>query len=383
MADQQDDVCALLNHADEPGLERAIAKARELVDRLDNVVLNIAVTGAAGAGKSTFVNAFRGLSDTDEGAAPTGETETTMEIRAYPHPTMPNVKIWDLPGIGTKNFKAKTYVKDVKLQNYDFFIIVSEKRFREYDIMLAKEIQKNKKNFYFIRSMIDQDIANAERRGVTENDTLQKIKNDCQENLRELGSPPVFLISSLYLGRFDFSELLSALETDLPDRKSDALVRSLPVYSRQCLEKKYNTFQKAVWALAVVSGGIAAAPVPGLSAACDVAMVATFFTTCYRSFGLDDNSLTKLGMRVDKPILQMVKESKLVQAIAGKTFLSSQFVARLGAAGIIESVCSLVPVAGNIAAAGVSFATTRSVLLEGLKELYRVALQVIEMAELT
>ncbi|KAG5267852.1 hypothetical protein AALO_G00226580 [Alosa alosa] len=108
MADQEDDVRALLNDSGEPDLKHAISRAREVVDRLDNVVLNIAVTGVTGAGESTFVNAIRDVSNTEEGAAKIGETETTMEIKAYPHPTMPNVKIWDLPGLGTKNFKAKT-----------------------------------------------------------------------------------------------------------------------------------------------------------------------------------------------------------------------------------------------------------------------------------
>ena len=80
MADQQDELCALLKDSGEPTLERAIAKAREMVDRLDHVTLNIAVTGETGAGKSSFVNAIRGLQDPDEGAAPTGVTETTTVL---------------------------------------------------------------------------------------------------------------------------------------------------------------------------------------------------------------------------------------------------------------------------------------------------------------
>ncbi|XP_012680411.2 interferon-inducible GTPase 5-like [Clupea harengus] len=312
MADQQDDLRALLNDSGEPTLERAIAKAREEVDRLDNVTLNIAVTGETGVGKSSFVNAIRGLQDTDEGAAPTGVTETTMEPTMYPHPTMPNVNLWDLPGIGTIHFKAQTYMKDVKYQNYDFFIIASAGRFRENDMMLANEIKKKKKNFYFVHSKTDIDVANEERKGVTEEETLQKIRNNCLENLRTLGPPPVFLISSHYLERFDFQELVINLERELPDEKRDVLVMSLPVYSKQSLDKKYNTFKKAAWAVAITSGAIAAAPVPGLSLACDVAMVVSFLTKCYYSFGLDDRSLEKMSERVNKPILQMQLEYLLL-----------------------------------------------------------------------
>src|SRR4029434_345721 len=177
MADQQDELRALLNDSGEPTCERANAKAREDVNRLDHVNLNIAVTGNVGSGKSSFVTAIRVLQDTDEGAAPTGEVETSMEPTMYPHPTMPNVNLWDLPGIGSSMFKAQTYMKDVKYQNYDFFIIVSAGRFKDNDMMLANEIKNKTMNFYFVRTKTDVDVSQEERKGVREEQTLQKIRN--------------------------------------------------------------------------------------------------------------------------------------------------------------------------------------------------------------
>ncbi|XP_042559306.1 interferon-inducible GTPase 5-like [Clupea harengus] len=389
MADQQDYLRALLNDSGEPTWERAIAKAREEVDGLDNVTLNIAVTGETGVGKSSFVNAIRGLKKKDVGAAPIGFTETTIEPTMYPHPTMPNVNFWDLPGIGGPTFKAKTYMKDVKYQNYDFFIIVSASRFKENDMKLAEEIKKKKKNFYFVRTKIDFDVsrekedgASKEENKIIEEATLKKIRKDCLDNLRTLGPPPVFLITSDDLEMFDFKKLVNDLERDLPDNKRNALVMSLPVYSKECLDRKYSLFKKEAWAVAITSGAIAAAPVPGLSTACDVAMVVSFLTKCYHSFGLDDGSLDKLSKRVNKPILEEVKKSKLVKAIAKKKSLAINVAARLAAAGVIEALCLLVPGAGSIAAAAVSVVTTQSVLLEGLNELYSVAKRVLEMAEL-
>ncbi|XP_012669840.2 interferon-inducible GTPase 1-like [Clupea harengus] len=193
-------------------------------EQVDHVTLNIAVTGESGVGKSSFVNAIRGLQDTDEGAAPTGVTETTMEPTMYPHPTMPNVNLWDLPGVGSPTFKAETYMKDVKYHNYDFFIIVSASRFKENDIMLAKEIKKKKKNFYFVHTKTDTDVTQEERKGVREEATLQKIRTNCLDNLRTLGPPPVFLITSENPERFDFLEMVKNIERDLPDNKRYALV---------------------------------------------------------------------------------------------------------------------------------------------------------------
>lgn len=148
----------------ESTLKKATEKAKETFDQLMNVSLNIAVTGKTGSGKSSFINALRGLNDEDDGAAPTGVTETTMKLTMYEHPTVPNVKIWDLPGIGSPNFKASKYLKDVKFHTYDFFIILSSERFMENDVMLAKEIKKQKKNFYFVRSKIDNDISAEQRK---------------------------------------------------------------------------------------------------------------------------------------------------------------------------------------------------------------------------
>ncbi|KAL1276961.1 hypothetical protein QQF64_023634 [Cirrhinus molitorella] len=164
MDNQDPAVVDAIKASGESILEKAVAKAKISFDQFVNVSLNVAVTGKTGSGKSSFVNALRGLNDEDDGAAPTGVTETTMEHTMYEHPEMPNVKIWDLPGIGTPNFKAKKYLKDVKFNTYDFFIILNSERFMEHDIMLAKEIRKQKKSFYFVRSKIDNDITSERKR---------------------------------------------------------------------------------------------------------------------------------------------------------------------------------------------------------------------------
>uniref|UniRef100_A0A3B3S8Q1 IRG-type G domain-containing protein n=1 Tax=Paramormyrops kingsleyae TaxID=1676925 RepID=A0A3B3S8Q1_9TELE len=119
-------------------LATAAEKIQEYFNQLDNVTLNITITGESGSGKSTFVNAFRGIGDDDEiNSAPTGVVETTMEPKSYPHPKYPS---------------------DVESKRYDFFIIIASERFRSSNVQLAIEIQKMKKRFYFVRSKIDENI---------------------------------------------------------------------------------------------------------------------------------------------------------------------------------------------------------------------------------
>ncbi|XP_042559310.1 interferon-inducible GTPase 1-like [Clupea harengus] len=244
MAEQQDDRPALLNYSVKSIWEQALAKATEEDHRLDNVTLNIAVTGHVSVGKSSFVNAIRGLKHTDKGAAAIEVCVTqvvagfsltnligaifplptqigaifplpTQIGASFPHPTMPNVILWDLPGIGSRTYKAGTYMKDVKYQNYDLFIIVCESRLTENDLRLADEINKTKKKFYFVHTKADIDVSRGEKKGVPMEATLQNIRDKYLENFRTLGAHPVFIITSNDPTRFDFPELVNNLVRDI------------------------------------------------------------------------------------------------------------------------------------------------------------------------
>ncbi|XP_066502807.1 interferon-inducible GTPase 5-like [Hoplias malabaricus] len=377
MESQSSDINEAIQASGEATLEQATNKAKEKIDSLFNVRLDIAVTGETGSGKSSFVNALRGLKDNDEDAAPVGVTETTTEPTPYQHPTMPNVTLWDLPGIGSSKFKAKTYLKDVTFDRYDFFLIVSSVRFRENDIKLAKNIKKKKKLFYFIRSKIDLDVQSKnERQGIDKEETLSEIRKNCEEGLNGIGNPKIFLVSSWNIFEFDFEKLIETLESELPEHKQSALMQSVPVYSVAILEKKVKMFQIVTWAVAFISGAIAVAPVPGLSFSCDMAIVGSFFTSIYHSFGLDNKSLERLSVQVNKPHLKSLKMSPLVAELMKMSSLS------LGASALGKLVFRLVPVAGSAAAAAISFTTTRTVLLKGLDELAEEARKVLRAAQL-
>uniref|UniRef100_A0A8C6S7Z9 IRG-type G domain-containing protein n=1 Tax=Neogobius melanostomus TaxID=47308 RepID=A0A8C6S7Z9_9GOBI len=189
--------------------------SRKYLDRLKNVRLTVAITGESGSGKSTLVNALRGIKNKTEGAAPTGVVETTMEPTEYIHPQNKKIRIWDLPGIGTTNFTADKYLKHVGFEKYDFFIIVSCDRFRENDAKLAKEIQKMKKKFYFVRSKIDHNIRDEkeENPDFNEENLLKLIRYNCTEGIRGL----FILIFSVVF------DLWKTLQEELPKLQRDWL----------------------------------------------------------------------------------------------------------------------------------------------------------------
>ncbi|XP_038584385.1 interferon-inducible GTPase 5-like [Micropterus salmoides] len=285
----------------------AAAKIQQYLDQENKIPLNIAITGETGSGKSSFVNAFRGMENGDEGAAPTGCVETTLEVTPYPHPNFPNVTLWDLPGIGSTSFPADEYLEHVGFEKFDFFIIISDTRFRENDVKLAREIQRMKKKFYFVRSKIDHNIRDAERsqrKNFNLERTLAQIRENCIQGLQKQGveSPQVFLVSNFELHLYDFHQLEETLERDLPAHKRNALLFAMPNVSLEIINKKKKAFQAQIKYIALGSAAVAAVPLPGLSVVVDVALLVDAVTQYVVGFGLDSWSVQRLADTTHVPL---------------------------------------------------------------------------------
>ncbi|XP_044286523.1 T-cell-specific guanine nucleotide triphosphate-binding protein 2-like, partial [Varanus komodoensis] len=186
--------------------------------------LNIAFTGESGAGKSSLVNALRGMkTDEGPGAATTDVVQCTMGAKAYVHPTHPEITFWDLPGSGTPEFKAKKYIKDMKLNQYDFFIIVSKERFTEADAQLASAIHKMNKKIFYVRTKLDVDLENERKRpNFSQEETLEKIRKEYLKEVKRESSPKLFLISRWDLEKYDFPALEQALWDECDNLKRRA-----------------------------------------------------------------------------------------------------------------------------------------------------------------
>ncbi|XP_028254141.1 interferon-inducible GTPase 5-like [Parambassis ranga] len=344
----------------------AVEMIKKLLDKQNNTPVNIAVTGESGSGKSSFVNAFRGLDNRDEGAAPTGCVETTREVTEYPNPNYPNVTLWDLPGIGTTKFPADKYLEHVGLEKFDFFIIVSATRFRENDVKLAQEIQKMGKRFYFVRSKIDSDLQNEERsqREFDREKTLIKIRENCIQGLQKEGfeSPQVFLVSSFQLHEFDFSLLQETLERELPEHKRKALLFAMPIVNLRVIEKKKKAFMSQIKYYALGSAAGATVPVPGLSLAVDVGILVATITQYVFGFGLDVSTMKKLAARSGVPYDDLVKvvhshlsAKQITEDLVLKVLASLAGTAALLA---IEEGTRFIPLVGIPLAMGLSSFTT-------------------------
>ncbi|XP_052474399.1 interferon-inducible GTPase 5-like [Carassius gibelio] len=359
-------------------------KLKSKLTEFENVTLNIAITGMTGAGKSSFVNALRGLPNDDKNAAPTGTTETTMKPNMYPHPSMPNVKIWDLPGIGSPKFRAKRYLKEVNFHTYDFFLIVTSERFKENDIELARAIMKSKKLFYFIRTKIDNDIrAESHKRNFDERMLLENIREDCKANLLKVGIPRIFLVSSFNLEKYDFQKLINTLEDELPENKKFALIQSLPVYSLEALTKKITYYKKLIWLNAFAAGVGAIAPIPGLSLACDYGIIKNFFQQVFLGFGLSNQALESLSERVNKPVEQLkaAKKSRFKDGSTEDIVIDMLSKPTIAITKTLGTILALLP-GGALPAGGTAVASVHYLLNMGLNEMAEDTKNVLAVSQL-
>uniref|UniRef100_A0A674ME82 Interferon-inducible GTPase 5-like n=1 Tax=Takifugu rubripes TaxID=31033 RepID=A0A674ME82_TAKRU len=366
----------------------AVDKIKKLLEKAANTPLNIGITGESGSGKSSFVNAFRGVDHRDDQAAPTGVVETTTEVRAYPHPSYPNVTLWDLPGIGTTRFPADQYLKHVGFERFDFFIIISDTRFRENDVKLAKEIQKMGKKFYFVRSKVDNDLQNAQRSqrnfdvwSGNDDDVISWDTGLLKEGVQ---APQVFLLSNFELRRHDFHCLHATLERELPEHKRDALLFAMPNMSLEIIEKKKEAFKSKIPQYAFVSAACAAVPVPGLSVAVDGALIAGVVQQYKTGFALDGPSLQRLADSTGVPLedLTSVVRSPLSLNTIDKTFILKFLLQSAAVAGsmLAEEGLKFIPLFGTLVASTLSYKVTEKALLDFLHMLAEDAQNVFKRA---
>ncbi|XP_066494164.1 interferon-inducible GTPase 5-like [Tiliqua scincoides] len=291
---------------DQALLPEVITKSYQNINLFEKTTLDIAITGVSGTGKSSLVNALRGLDDNDDknNAAKTDVIQGTSHPEIYPHPLWPNVTLWVLPGIGTKGFQAARYLKQVQFDKYDLFIVLSSSRFTENDANLAREIQKRKKKFYFVHSKIDVDLGNERRiKDFRQETTLKKIRNNCYIRVTGAGKsslPRVFLISRWNLDNYDFPLLQMTLEEEVDSLKSQVLILAIPPVSREILEQKKKTMKKVILVQSLLSFDLEAIQFPGLSFPFDIAILVRILRPFCRVFSLNEVSLSRVVKLVGK-----------------------------------------------------------------------------------
>lgn len=139
-------------------MEMAETKARmEYKDGL----FHFAIAGVSGSGKSSLINAFRGLRNNQPGAAPAGIVETTTKIDRYPDPNPKLPFVWyDIPGAGTLNQSGWQYFNSQGLFIFDCIIVLFDNRLTLTDISILTNCRRFQIPVYIVRSKADVHIRN-------------------------------------------------------------------------------------------------------------------------------------------------------------------------------------------------------------------------------
>uniref|UniRef100_A0A914C341 IRG-type G domain-containing protein n=1 Tax=Acrobeloides nanus TaxID=290746 RepID=A0A914C341_9BILA len=123
---------------------------------------NFAFAGHTKAGKSSIINAIRGLANKDPSAAKVDVTECLTPITYYTFPDekLSHVRLYDIPGSGTMSHNSETYFADKGLCAFDCLIIMTQKTLCQEDITFARCALNYNQPVAFVRSQCDIDMDN-------------------------------------------------------------------------------------------------------------------------------------------------------------------------------------------------------------------------------
>ena len=372
------------------GVEAGRALLEKMRDEWRQIPLNVAVIGRPGVGKSSFINAIRRLTADDEGSAPVDVKETTVTVdRSYPHPCNPLLKFWDLPGVGTDRFPRQTYLSRIKVDRFDFFLLITADRFTENDTWLGREFAKRNKKYFFVRTKVEVDISNnkkAHPKTHKEDDVVRVVRESTQEHLKENGCEdvPVFLIDSYEFNKFDFVQLERCLIEYFPIFKKAALVLSLQATSKEMISLKVAELRSRMWKRALLAGAAGAIPLPVVSTAIDIVIVTEESEFYFTQLGLDETSLKRYAELTNtdyqslKEIVHRTFGDLDIEAIVD-TYINGPAKPLVAAEGL-KWIPVIGSVIGPLIAAPLSVAGTYNTLKLILTNMERVALEVVEYA---
>jgi len=278
------------------GIDSCLRMIEEKLKQLEVSPVNVAVVGSSAVGKSSFINAIRGLTADHENAAPVGEFKSSLVIHDYLHLRDPELKFWDLPGVGSMQFPKDTYLRDVSFDRFDFFILITAGRFTETDAWLGQVIQNCGKKYFFVRTHVDNDISNdrkAHPDSHKEDELINTIHTYTVEKLKAAGfsDVPVFLVSNYDRAKYNFNRIEQQLIKELPAVRQNAAVLYKRSAVREMIEVAGRCLSWRLWMYSVLSAAAALAPNYFVSAGLLVVFVWHWNHVCFNQFGLDDRSL--------------------------------------------------------------------------------------------
>ncbi len=297
----EEDMSDMKRFVEENGMDNLSSYIEEKMNVWWQVPVNMAVTGDSGVGTSTLINTMRGLKANDLGAAAVGVTETTLSAKSYPHPDNDNLKVWDLPGMGTSNFYKDSYLQDINYERYDYSLILSATRFSENDLYLAKELDAKQKRFIFVRSKIDADLQNEkeDHPELSEEEVKKRVRDNIFDNLKKKGinenSIIIYLVNCKSSTRLEFQIFLEYVMKHLPSAKKEAMEFTLRATTKEMVKQKRDVLQSQIYKVALKAAIDSSILIPEFGLVGDTTILLKQTIYYIHQLGLDDSSIRHLA----------------------------------------------------------------------------------------
>ncbi|XP_045058855.2 immunity-related GTPase family Q protein isoform X1 [Desmodus rotundus] len=394
------------------GLEAAMSWVRAGLERLGSARLDLAIAGTADVG--LVLDVLLGLDPGDPGAlsavvAPAGPTP-------YPAPERPNVVLWTVP-LGSESTVAAPHPT-----RYDALILVTPGAPTEEDWAQVRPLVLPDAPLVCVRTdgegedpeslkeekaekSLGESLENAgggalEKRGtgsqkagdggVSEKggrEGLQQVGADAQQSgggdtgcvaawspedetweVLEEAPPPVFP-----LRRGGLPGLCEWLRRALPLAQAGALLLALPPTSPRAARTKAAALRAGAWRPALLASlAAAAAPVPGLGWACDVALLRGQLAEWRRALGLEPAALARRERALGLAPGELAERTRFPGPVT-----RAEVEARLGAwagegtagGAALGALSFLWPAGGAAATGGLGYRAAHGVLLQALDEM--------------
>lgn len=400
------------------GLEAALSWVRASVERLGSARLDLAIAGTADVGH--VLDALLGLDPGDPGAAPASEP---VAPTPYPAPERPNVMFWTVPlgSAGTAAASHRTHydalilvtpgapteknwaqVRPLVLPDAPLVCVRTDGEGEDPEPLEGKKAEKpSRENLENAgrgaladsrsegrekRSTGSQKVDSEKRSGKAGSESLQQVGGSKQSSsgdaeraaaviaedemweVLEVAPPPVFPLRPGGL-----PGLCEWLRRVLPPAQAGALLLALPPASPQAARTKAAALRAGAWRPALLASlAAAAAPVPGLGWACDVALLRGQLAEWRRALGLEPAALARRECALGLAPGELAKRTRFPGPVT-----RAEVEARLGAwagegtagGAALGALSFLWPAGGAAATGGLGYRAAHGVLLQALDEM--------------
>uniref|UniRef100_A0A8C0KK99 Immunity related GTPase Q n=1 Tax=Canis lupus dingo TaxID=286419 RepID=A0A8C0KK99_CANLU len=354
------------------GLEAALSWVRAGLERLGSARLDLAVAGNADV--SLVLNVLLGLDPGDPDAEP-----VFMPAGPTPHPApeRPNVVLWHVP-LGSAGTAAAT----PHPTHYDALILVTPGAPTEKDWAQVRPFVLPDAPLVGVRTDgegEDPEYLEEEDEKGSEEDSEKAGSGDAERaaalspedetwEVLEEAPPPVFPLRPGGL-----PGLCEWLRRALPPAQAGALLLALPPASPHGARMKAAALRAGAWRPALLASlAAAAAPVPGLGWACDVALLRGQLAEWRRALGLEPAALARRERALGLTPGELAERTHFPGPVT-----RAEVEARLGAwagegtagGAALGALSFLWPAGGAAATGGLGYRAAHGVLLQALSEM--------------